>query len=78
MPIVEILGPGCANCRKLEAVTREAAAAAGVQADIRKVKDIVDIVSYGLTATPGLVIDGKLVCSGRIPAIAEVQAWLGA
>jgi small redox-active disulfide protein 2 len=74
---VKILGSGCANCRKLEAVAREAAAAAGVDAEFVKVTDMKAIMAYDLLATPGLVIDGQLVSSGRIPTQAEVRGWLG-
>jgi small redox-active disulfide protein 2 len=76
MPTVKILGSGCANCRKLEAVAREAAANANVQAEFVKVTDMKDILAYDLMSTPGLVIDEKLVSSGRIPTVAEVQTWL--
>ena len=77
MITIKVLGPGCANCRKLEAVAREAIAAAGVQAEVLKVKDMAAIMAYELTSTPGLVVDERLVCSGRIPTIAEVRGWLG-
>lgn len=78
MKTVKILGSGCANCRKLEAVAREAAAGAGVQAEFVKVTDMQAIMAYDLLATPGLVIDDKLVSSGRIPTLAEVRQWLAA
>jgi small redox-active disulfide protein 2 len=78
VPTVKILGSGCANCRKLEAVAREAAGAAGIAAEFVKVTAMKDIMAYDLMSTPGLVIDGKLVCSGRIPAQAEVRQWLTA
>ncbi|MDF1482000.1 thioredoxin family protein [Extensimonas sp. H3M7-6] len=78
MPTIKILGSGCANCKKLEAVAREAAAAAGVAAEFVKVTDMKDILAYDLLSTPGLVIDEKLVASGRIPTKAEIQQWLGA
>jgi small redox-active disulfide protein 2 len=78
MRTVKILGPGCANCRKLEAVAREAAAGAGVQADFVKVTDMKAIMAYDILSTPGLVIDEKVVASGRIPTQAEVKAWLSA
>ncbi|MGE4238805.1 thioredoxin family protein [Hydrogenophaga sp.] len=78
MVTVKILGSGCANCRKLEAVAREAAAAAQVEAEFVKVTDMRQIVAYDLLSTPGLVVDGKLVSSGRIPTVAEVQKWLTA
>jgi small redox-active disulfide protein 2 len=73
---VKILGPGCANCRKLEAVVREAAAAAGVATEFVKVTDMKAIMAFDILSTPGLVIGDKLVCSGRIPTQAEVREWL--
>jgi small redox-active disulfide protein 2 len=78
MKTVKILGPGCANCRKLEAVAREAAAVAGVEAEFVKVSDMKAIMAYDVLSTPGLVIDEKLVSSGRIPTQAEVRQWLEA
>jgi small redox-active disulfide protein 2 len=78
MATVKILGSGCANCRKLEAVAREAAAGAGIDAEFVKVTDMKDILAYDLMATPGLVIDDRLVSSGRIPTQAEIRAWLTA
>jgi small redox-active disulfide protein 2 len=76
MKTVKILGPGCANCRKLEAVAREAAAVVGVEAEFVKVSDMKAIMAYDVLSTPGLVIDEKLVSSGRIPTQAEVRQWL--
>ncbi|MBI5258094.1 MAG: TM0996/MTH895 family glutaredoxin-like protein [Burkholderiales bacterium] len=78
MLTIKILGPGCANCRKLEAVAREAAGTAGVQAEFIKVSDMKDILAYELLSTPGLVVNEKLVASGRIPTVAEVTQWLRA
>lgn len=78
MLTVKILGSGCANCRKLEAVAREAAASAGLEAEIIKVTDMKTIIAYDLLSTPGLVINDKLVSSGRIPTRAEVRQWMTA
>lgn len=75
---IKILGPGCANCKKLEAIAREAASTANVQAEFDKVSDMKQIMRYDLLSTPGLVINDKLVSSGRIPTVAEVQKWLTA
>lgn len=76
MLTVKILGSGCANCKKLEAVAREAAAAAQVPAEFVKVTDMQQIMDYDLLATPGLVIAEQLVSSGRIPTMTEVGGWL--
>lgn len=78
MLTVKILGSGCANCKKLEAVAREAASRANVPAEFIKVTEMKDIMAYDLLSTPGLVVNEKLVSSGRIPTIAEVQKWLAA
>lgn len=78
MLTVKILGSGCANCKKLEAVAREAAASAGLEAEFIKVTDMKTIMTYDMLSTPGLVINDKLVSSGRIPTQAEVRQWLTA
>ncbi len=78
MLTVKILGSGCANCRKLEAIAREAAADAGVEAEFVKVTDIKTIMDFDVISTPALVIDGKVVSSGRIPSKADVEGWLKA
>lgn len=78
MLTVKILGSGCANCKKLEAVARAAAASAGLEAEFVKVTDMKTIMAFDLLATPGLVIHEKLVSSGRIPTDAEVRQWLTA
>lgn len=73
---IKVLGPGCANCRKLEEVAREAVAQLGVEAEIEKVTDMQAILAYDILKTPGLVINGKLVSSGRIPAAGSVAEWI--
>ncbi|OPF64800.1 thioredoxin family protein [Hydrogenophaga sp. H7] len=78
MLTIKILGSGCANCKKLEAVAREAATASQVEAEFLKVTDMQQIMAYDLLSTPGLVVNEKLVSSGRIPTVAEVQKWLSA
>lgn len=75
---VKVLGPGCANCRKLEQVAREALAALGLEAEVTKVTDMQQIIAYDVFKTPGLVINEKLVSSGRIPTVASVAEWIRA
>ncbi len=76
--IVKILGPGCANCQRLERSTREAIADLGLDATVEKVEDYPTIASYGVMSTPGLVVDGKVLVSGRVPRPAEVAQLLTA
>lgn len=76
MTKIEVLGPGCNNCVRLEANAREAVAMAGVEADIVKVADYGQIMAYGIMSTPGLVIDGKVVSFGRVPSVGDIAAWL--
>jgi small redox-active disulfide protein 2 len=73
---IKVLGPGCNNCVTLEARTREALAALGKDATIEKVTDTVDIMGYGIMSTPGLVVDGKVVMSGRVPSVKQLTGLL--
>lgn len=73
---IKVLGPGCANCQKVEEIASAAVAQLGVEAEIEHVTDRAAYPTYGLLYTPGLVINGKLVSGGRIPTVAEVQTWL--
>jgi small redox-active disulfide protein 2 len=73
---IKILGTGCPNCKRLEKNTREALASMAVDADITKVTDMQEIMSYQILSTPGLVIDGKVVASGRVPAVSEISTLI--
>lgn len=73
---IKILGTGCPNCKELERRVRAVLAGLGVDASVEKVTDIKKIMEYGILATPGLVIDGKVVCSGRIPRLEDITAWI--
>jgi small redox-active disulfide protein 2 len=76
MLAIKVLGPGCANCHKVEEVTRQALAQLAAEAEVIKVTDYGEIMKYPIVATPGLVINENLVCAGRIPTVAEVTSWI--
>jgi small redox-active disulfide protein 2 len=76
MLTVKILGSGCPNCKRVEAISRQVAESMGIQAEFIKVTDYNQIMEYDILSTPGLVINEKLVCAGRIPTPAEVTTWL--
>lgn len=76
MLTIKVLGPGCSNCQKVESVAKSAVANLGVEAEIIKVTDYGQMMAYNILATPGLVINEKLVAAGRIPQESEVMTWL--
>jgi small redox-active disulfide protein 2 len=73
---IKVLGPGCANCKRLESVARAAVLEMGVEATLIKVTDWDKIMAYDIISTPGLVIDEKVVSSGRIPTKAEIVSLI--
>lgn len=73
---IKVLGPGCARCHQLEQTAKEVVKDLGIDAEIEKVSDIKKIMEYPILTTPGLVIDEKLVCSGRVPNKAEVTTFI--
>lgn len=76
MLTIKVLGSGCANCKKVEAIAKQAVAKLGVEAAVEKVTDYALIMQYNVLATPGLVINEQLVAAGRIPNEAEVTSWI--
>jgi small redox-active disulfide protein 2 len=76
MLTIKILGSGCENCKKVEAIARKAVASMALDAQVIKVTEHPEIMKYHLLATPGLVVNEKVVCAGRIPSEAEVTTWL--
>lgn len=75
---IKILGSGCANCKKLEAVARQATQNLNIQAEFEKITDMGEMVTYDILATPALVINEKVVSSGKIPTVADIQGWISA
>ncbi len=74
---IAILGPGCMNCKKVEQIAKEAVAELGLEeATFQHVTNWDEIMKYPILRTPGLVLNGKVACSGRIPTKAEVVSWI--
>ena len=73
---IKILGSGCTNCKNLEKLCREVVTENKLEANIEKVTDIKEIVSYGILSTPGLVVNGKILSSGKLPTKNTLQHWL--
>ena len=73
---IKVLGPGCARCHQLEETAKEVVKELGIDAEVEEIKDIKKIVEYPILTTPGLVIDERLVCSGRVPSKAELVTFI--
>ena len=74
---IKVLGSGCANCQRVKAIVREVVTELSLEdATIQEVRDMKEIMQYPILATPGLVVNERLVCAGRIPSKAEVTTWL--
>ncbi|MCK9337076.1 MAG: thioredoxin family protein [Arcobacteraceae bacterium] len=73
---IEILGTGCAKCKSLEEVAKQAVVKAGGFHEVKKVEDIVEIMNYGVMSTPALVIDGVVKSSGKMLSVDEVVAFM--
>ena len=76
MLTIKVLGPGCSNCVKVAQIAEQAVRSLAEEAKIEKVTDASEIRKYPILVTPGLVINEKLVCAGRIPTAAEVTTWV--
>ncbi len=76
MLTIKVLGPGCQNCQKVEQIAKKVVTTLSVDAAVQKVTDMKEIMRYSILATPGLVVNEKVVCAGRIPSEAEVTTWI--
>lgn len=73
---LEILGTGCPKCMKLEELARKAASDLGIEAEVKKVKDVKEIMRYGVMITPALVVDGEVKVAGKIPSLEEIKKMI--
>ena len=73
---IKVLGPGCTNCKRLYQEAERAVVQSGLDATVTKVESMEEIASFGILRTPGLVIDGRVVASGRIPLAPEIVTMI--
>lgn len=76
MKVIKVLGTGCANCKRTQALIEETARVKGVEIKLEKVEDIGAIMGYGVMSTPGVVIDGTVVHAGGVPDRKTVESWM--
>lgn len=76
MKKIQILGTGCPKCMKLEELSRKAADELGIEYEVEKVKDIKQIMNFGVMMTPALVVDGEVKVAGRVPSLEEIKKYL--
>lgn len=73
---IQVLGSGCANCHKTEEIAKQAAVQLGVDAQVELVTDMPTIMRYGIMNTPGIVINDKVVSTGRVPALSQMTKMI--
>jgi small redox-active disulfide protein 2 len=73
---IKVLGPGCPKCQQTEKIVKEAVAEAGLDANVEKVTDTMEIAGYGVFGTPAVVINGEVKSVGKIPSKEDVKGWI--
>lgn len=73
---IKVLGPGCAKCGEAEDIVRAAVRETRCDAQVEKITDLREMMALGVMATPAVVIDGNIKCTGRVPSLAEVRGWI--
>ena len=73
---IKVLGPGCPKCQATEKNVKEAVADSGLDVQVDKVTDLMEIARYGVFGTPAVVVDGEVKCVGKIPEKQEIMTWI--
>ncbi len=74
---ITVYGPGCARCQKTAEIVQQTLEARGIPVELEKVTDYAAMAVAGVMSTPGVALDGRLVSTGKLPTVAEVEGWLG-
>ena len=74
---IKVLGPGCPKCQATENNVKEAVAESGLDVQVDKVTDLMEIAKYGVFGTPAVVVDGEVKSVGKIPDKEEIKTWIG-
>ncbi len=74
---IKVLGPGCQKCDQTAKLVRDVVAETGINAQIEKVTNALEIAGYGVFGTPAVVVDGEVKCVGKIPEKRDIKSWLG-
>ncbi|MBC7246724.1 MAG: TM0996/MTH895 family glutaredoxin-like protein [Actinobacteria bacterium] len=75
---IKVLGPGCKKCKATKEAIREVVEELGLDARVDEVTEMSEIMKYNVLTTPGVVVDGKVVCKGKVPSKKEIEGWLKA
>lgn len=73
---IKVLGPGCKNCKMVADSVNKVLADLGVKAEVKKIEDMGDITAHGVLITPGLIINGQIKASGKVPKESEIKKWI--
>jgi small redox-active disulfide protein 2 len=73
---IKVLGSGCANCHKVEELAKQAVVQLGIEAKVEMVTEMQEIMRYGVMGTPGIVINEKVVSTGRVPALSQITTMI--
>ena len=73
---IQVLGPGCAKCKKTEEIVKQAVAEAGVEAEVKKITNTMEIAAAGVFGTPAVIVDGEVKLVGKVPDKEQVKSWI--
>lgn len=75
---IKVAGPGCKNCQELKIRVAKVLSELGTESTVRELKEYQDIAAAGVLMTPGLIVNGKIVCQGKLPSEGLIKGWFEA